>query len=221
MATAAWVAKAREETYPELELPPPLPPLEIHDDFENTPVGSPPAGAVAHVEHHGDSIAVTAETAAGGKHSVKIVDAPGLSHAYDPHLTYENLSQESGRVRNTFDLRIAADSRINVEWRDYHDGAYQTGPHFAIYDGRLSLGKESLALPPDVWIHFEITCGLGPAAAEGWTFRVGVPGQPPREFHKLPLASGDFKRLTWLGFTSNATYKTTFYLDNLELAPLK
>ena len=72
-------------------------------------------------------------------------------------------------------------------------------------------------MPADTWIHFEIEAGLGDAAKAGWTLRVTLPGQPPREFRNLAMANPRFKKLDWIGFSSNATYKTTFYLDNLVL----
>jgi hypothetical protein len=217
---AAWKEKARAEAYPEMEIPPGPPPTEINDDFEDQPVGSRPSGAVCHVENRGDAIVVTDETAAGGKHSVKIVDAPGLRYDYDPHLTYENLGHKQGRMQNSFDLRVAKDTRMSFEWRDYGEPPYATGPRFAVYDTLLTFAQgEKLSLPADSWIHFQIVAGLADAAKDGWTLRVSVAGQAPREFRKLAMGSPRFKNLDWIGFTSNATYKTTFYLDNLVLKP--
>jgi hypothetical protein len=215
---AAWMAKARAEHYPALEIPPGPPPLEISDDFEDQPVGSHPSGAVSHVENHGDAIAVTDETAAGGKHSVKIVDAPGLHNVFDPHLTYENLGHTTGRIGNSFDLRVAKDTRMNFEWRDYGEAPYASGPQFGLHDLHLTFGNgQKLAVPADAWMHFEIVAGLAGAVKDGWTLRVTLPGQPPREFRGLAMGNPRFKKLDWIGFTSNATYATTFYLDNLVL----
>ena len=161
----AWKAKARAVTYPAMEIPPGPPPMEINDDFEDQPAGSRPSGAVSHVENLGDAIVVTDETAASGKHSVKIVDAPGLRNAFDPHLTYENLGHVTGRVWNSFDLRVAKDTRMNFEWRDYGVPPYATGPQFALNDMLLTFGNgQKLALPADTWIHFEIVAALGDAA---------------------------------------------------------
>lgn len=160
---------------------------------------------------------ITDETAAGGRHSVKIVNAPGLRNDYDPHLTYENLGYADGQVRNSFDLRLAKDTRLGFEWRDYEEPPYATGPRFTVFDGRLALDGRQLALPADTWIHFEVDAGLASAAKAGWTLRVSVPGQPTREFRSLPMASPHFKKLDWIGFSSVATYKTAFYLDNFVL----
>jgi hypothetical protein len=215
---AAWVAKAREEHYAAMAIPPGPPPAEISDGFEEQPVGSRPKGAVSHVESRGDAIVITDEAAASGKQSVKIVDAPGLRNNFDPHLTYENLVFVTGRVHNSFDLRVAKDTRLDFEWRDYGEPPYATGPHFSLHDRMLTFGTgQAVAMPADTWIHFEIVAGLGDAAKDGWTLRVRVAGQPAREFRNPAMGNPRFKKLDWIGFSSNATYKTTFYLDNVVL----
>jgi hypothetical protein len=73
-----------------------------------------------------------------------------------------------------------------------------------------------LELPVEQWIHVEITAALG-VSARTWDMAVTLPGQPPKEFTGLRNANEKFERLTWLGFVSNATKQTVFYLDNLEL----
>ena len=47
---------------------------------------------------------------------------------------------------------------------------------------------------------------------------VKLPGEVPKEFKGLQNGHTRFEKLTWVGFTSNATEKTVFYLDNLKLA---
>jgi hypothetical protein len=216
----AWIAKANEVKYPALEVAPSPPPVEIRDDFEGQEVGGSPSGARTHVEKRGDSIVVTEEAAASGKRSVKFTDAPGLKNTFDPHLTYENLGYETGRVTNAFDLRVDKDSIVQVEWRQYGDGDYRVGPAFSIHKSQLRVGKaETLALPVDQWIHFEIVGQLGDESPGHWTLRVTLPGQQPRDYANLPWSNPQFKKLTWIGFTSNANNKTSFYLDNFVLGP--
>jgi hypothetical protein len=48
---------------------------------------------------------------------------------------------------------------------------------------------------------------------------VTLPGQAPREFARQAFQSATFKKLTWVGFSSNATAKTVFFLDNFILEP--
>jgi hypothetical protein len=72
-------------------------------------------------------------------------------------------------------------------------------------------------LPLGKWVHLEVTADLGQKNSGTWNLTVTLPGQAPKTFNALKNGSSTFEKLTWLGFTSNATDKTTFYLDNLEI----
>ncbi len=214
---ADWIKLAGSVEYPAVEFPPGPPPVSIKDDFENVGVGARPASAECHVENKGDSIAATNETAAGGKHSLKIVDAPGLRYSYNPHYVYTP-NHNQGRTRCAFDLRIGEGVQINYEWRDWRSSPYRVGPRFWISGARLNVNdKMLLEMPVGRWVHFEITAELGEKDAGQWDLTVTLPGQETQRFRDLKNGSDRFERLTWVGFTSNATERTVFYLDNLEL----
>ncbi len=213
----AWIRKAAGVKYPPLEIAPDPPPVSIEDDFEAVPLGQRPAGAESHVENKGDAIVVTDETAASGAHSLKILDAPGLQNAYNPHYVYTP-NHSTGTTRCAFDIRIGRDVRISHEWRDWRTSPYGVGPSFTIDGSQLKVaGKTLLELPVDQWVHVEITAALGDKSRGDWDMAVTVPGQARGEFKGLKNANAGFERLTWLGFTSNATKQTVFYLDNLTL----
>ncbi len=213
----AWVEKANAQTYPPLEWPPDPPPVAIDDDFEQTTVGAKPQGAQANVENKGDSIAVTDETAAGGTHSLKIADAPGLQNTWNPHLVYSP-NHSAGTTRCAFDLRIGPGVIISHEWRDWRASPYRVGPSFSISGDNLqAAGKTLLRLPIDQWVRFELTADLGKNNSGTWDLTVTLPGQPPKAFENLKVAGTAFEQLSWLGFTSNATTATVFYLDNVEI----
>jgi len=212
-----WIKKAGSATFPPLEIAPDPPPVSIKDDFEDTAVGSQPAGAEVHVEGKGDSISVTDETAAAGRRSVKIVDAPGLRSAFNPHFVYMP-NHSDGITRCGFDIRIGRGVQLNHEWRDWRGSPYHVGPSLWINGTKLQVsGKTLLELPLDKWVHFEITAAIGKKSKGTWDLKVTLPGQRPAEFKNLKNRSEKFDKLTWLGFTSNATKKTVFYLDNLRL----
>ena len=123
-----------------------------------------------------------------------------------------------GTVSNAFDLRVEKASMVDIEWRDYSQGGYQTGPHLTIREGRLRLvGGTTIELPENQWVRFEIQSGVGPDSTGTWSLRVTVPGQSPRVFQDLAFASPTFKTLTWAGFISSADAATSFYLDNVML----
>jgi len=214
----AWIEKANEVAYPPLEWPPDPPPVAIRDDFERTAVGQKPSGAQVHVENKGDAIEVTDETAAAGNHSLKIADAPGLQNTWNPHLVYAP-NHGAGTTHCAFDLRIGRAVAINHEWRDWRSSPYRVGPSFSINGDRLRVaGATLLHLPVGRWTHFEIAADLGPDNSGTWTLSVTLPGKTPRIFTSLKNGSTAFEKLTWLGFTSNATDTTVFYLDNITIA---
>ncbi len=212
-----WIALARRLPVRQRIIPPPPPPVDLEDDYESTAVGQAPANAEVHVENRGDAIVVTDERAAGGNRSVKIVDAPGLQQTYNPHLVYR-VRHPSGRTTASFDLWIAADSDVTIEWRDYGKSPYRTGPRLSIRHGRLSAtGDASAVLPTQTWVHFEITAPLGASAPNRWDLTVAAGDRRIGAWKDLPHGSDEFDRLEWLGFVSNATAGTAFYLDNLSL----
>jgi len=212
-----WVEKANSATYPPLEWPPDPPAMAIKDGFEKLPVGAKPAGAEVHVENKGDSIQVTDETAAAGARSLKITDAPGLKNAFNPHLVYSP-NHGSGTTHCSFELRAGPGVSINHEWRDGRVSPYAVGPSLWINGNNLQIpGKTLMTLPTDKWVQFEIAADLGENNSHTWDLAVTVPGEAPKVFKGLRAASTAFEKLTWLGFISNATDKTVFYLDNLDV----
>jgi len=216
---AAWIAKAREVTYPPFELPPELPAVAANLSFERDEPGRPPRGFDITLGNKGDSIVVTEDTATTGKHSVKVTDAPNLRSNWMPMLVYPTHFKQ-GVLSNSFDLRLEKASMINCEWRDYSQGGHRTGPRLSIRDAKLSLeGGTTMELPENEWIRFEIVSGVGSDPAGSWSLTVTVPGQPPRAFKNLVHANPGFRTLTWIGFSSLADTTTSYYLDNFTLKP--
>jgi len=219
----AWLELARSVEYPHVEFappPPPPPPLVVRDDFEATPVGAQPAEARVHTERKGDSIAVTDRVAATGKRSLRIEDAPGLQHQYNPHFFYSP-SHSNGLARCAFDMRVEGGVVMYHEWRD-NARPYRVGPSLSVRDGKLSAsGKELLQLPTGKWVHFEVASGLGSESTGTWDLVVTLPGEEPKRFERLKNGSPEWKALHWLGFSSTAAKRTVFYLDNFELTNSK
>jgi len=213
----AWVAKANEVKYPALELPPEREPVPVNDNFEHDTVGQPPSGPEVHTEKKGDSIVVTEETAATGRRSVKITDAPGLANTWNPHLCWK-VNYAKGNIENSFYLRVEKASMVDFEWRDWSENPYKVALHFAIRDGRLKLDNDtSLDLPVNQWVQFGISGVAGKENAGKWTMSVKLPGQEPLEYKDMPYSNKAFSKLTWIGFISNAAEKTSFFLDDFSL----
>jgi len=213
-----WIALAKSVKYPPVEFapdPPPPPPLEIHDHFEKSPIGGRPTRAQVHVENKGDSIAVTDKAAAGSRRSLKISDATGLRYTFNPHFYYL-LHHADGVTRCTFDILVETGVQMCHEWRD-DANPYRIGPSIWIQNGKLLIqGKEMLDLPADKWVRFEVSASLGNRSTGTWDLVIILPGRQPVHYANLKTNS-DFKVLKWLGFISNATENTCFYLDNIEI----
>ena len=212
-----WKKLAAARSYPALEIPPPAPPpppMQVSLDFE-AQTAKPLGAAVIHLENKGDSISITDETAAGGKHSLRITDAPGLQARFNPHFYFQP-SHRDGITTCSFDLNVGPGVEFHHEWRDAA-APYLTGPSLAVSGGNLTAaGKQLVALPTGQWIHLEITAGLGAKSTATWDLAVTLPGQPPQQFTKLPC-NPQWKQLDWLGFVSNADSATAYHIDNLTL----
>lgn len=216
-----WMALAKGFKYADVKFapePPPPPPLTIDEDFETVPVGAgPPEARTIMTEGKGDSLAVTDEMGAGGsKHSLKIVDAPGLQYDFNPHFAYHPNHTE-GQTTCSFDLRLEPGVVMYHEWRSWDVQPYRVGPSFWIRDNSLQVAKQNvLALPVGEWFHVAVSAKVGAQADGKWELQVTLPGQAAQAF-EFANGSEDFKNLTWVGFSSSATDKTAFYLDNIKL----
>ncbi len=216
-----WVRTARDFRFAPVEFapPPPLPPpLTVNDGFELTPLGARPAGA-GHfeTEEHGASIGVTDETAATGKQSLKIVDASGNEHEYNPHFAYlPNYAEGTAVCR--FAMRIEKGVKMYHEWRSWNVNPYRVGPTFRVEAGKLLLpGRPPVSLPVGKWFRIAVSAKVGPDADGRWTCELTLPGAAVQRFDGLKTGSPEFRDLTWVGWSSTATTRTVFYLDDIRL----
>jgi len=196
--------------------PPPPPPLVLNEDFELCPVGAKPGEGTLNLENKGDSILVTNETAAAGTKCLKFTDAEGLAYSFDPHLVY-NPQYTEGVARCSFDVRLEPGAELWHEYRDWSVNPYLVGPSLKIAEGKLyARDQELLAVPTGQWFHLQIVTKVGAGADGKYQLTVTLPGKQPQQFD-LPCVDPKWSKLTWVGFVSNATTKTVFYLDNVQL----
>ena len=220
---AAWVSRARDRQFPALRpqaLEPP--PFTLEDGFENVAAGAPLLDAQIHTEGKGDAIAVCDNAPAAGTHCLEIRDKPGLKYAFNPHFFYKP-EHWTGRTRVSFDLRLGPGARMYHQWREYPGQPYfDTGPSLHIANRELTVDNRVLmSLPEGQWIHFVLQAGHGEQARETWRLAVTLPDEPPQTFASLPVGSpGAYRRLTWLGFVSDADADAVYWLDNLSIEHL-
>jgi hypothetical protein len=107
---------------------------------------------------------------------------------------------------------------INYQWRDWRESPYHVGPSLNVVKNKLILSGQTVAeLPVDKWVRFQVAAELGKSSSGKWNLAVTVTGEPTQRFENLENGSAAFEQLTWLGFTSNATSESVFYLDNLSI----
>jgi hypothetical protein len=199
---------------------PPKPQAEpISEDFESVPVGKRAPGAVTSEENDKATARVTDQTAAGGKHSIKLIDVPGQKHNFNPHFYYQT-EFTSGVMEGHFDVRLEPGFQLCYEWRDV-TVFYKCGPQLRILpDGTLNASGENLMkIPLGQWVGIDITCRLGKQDTKTYDLSVRLAGESqPRRFTGLPCSPG-FKRVHWLIFTAEGTASGVCYLDNIRLGP--
>ena len=104
----AWVAGPRHVQRPPVVALPPPPPAPAArpfiEDFETAAVGTSPTTFTCFDSNRPELIQISEETAASGRRSLKITDADGLKHGWEPHLFQGVRPYETGRVRFSFDL---------------------------------------------------------------------------------------------------------------------
>ena len=193
-------------------------------DFEKAPVGgrSPGGDTMAPAP---SAIVVSDEQAAGGAHSLKFIDVPGLKHEWLPRIYFPS-AFASGKVQLALDLYLPADSpvKLYIDPRQYTDcgkGGYLSGPQLTIHpDGTLRVGDKTLAtLVRDTWCRLDLTLELGkPTGSSILSLTVG---KTPTQTFPIPHLAARFQRLERVVIASVATEGSTFYVDNITIAPVR
>ncbi len=203
--------------------PPPAPPMRLSLDFENQPVGGACPSADNNVEGKGDSIAVTDAVAHAGTRSLRIQDAPGLQHAFNPHLVFSP-NHTSGTSTCRFAVRMDPGSVLHHEWRDWRSAQYRVGPSLWIRGGKLIVGERPLCdIPASEWVVITVEAGIGKTDGS-WALEVQSPNRPggrgsrrAARFSNLPNGSRDFSHLTWIGFCSFSDGTAAIHLDDIVI----
>lgn len=190
------------------------------DNFDDGLPGQKPAlAAVVEDVEKGAFVEITDRRALSKPHSLRFVDAPGLTY-HLPHVFYSPSLVGDMRLRLEFDLYREPGAMLWSEWRRIASHE-KVGPCLYIEkDGQLLLNERrptEVRLPAGEWIHFEITDGLGALADARWEMKItDQAGRVLFEGMDLPCGP-EFDRLLWLGFVSNGTEAAEMYLDNIAL----
>ena len=215
---AAWRAKACLPSEPDsLPVPVSYAPFDYNEDFEELAVGAPPPNATVYGTVGGASVGVVTNVPAFGTRCLAVTDAPGLSQTFYPFFNY-TLSDLTGSLNYIFDIRLAADTKMYHEWRDYPGGSYVAGPSLWFDHCQLKVNGTTLAnVPSNQWLRVEVWCSTTNYASQGWKLGLTLPGQSTQWYANLHTGGTNWSRLNWLGWVSEATNTTTFWLDNFSM----
>lgn len=213
---APWRQLAAEEFPPmKYGLKPKAPPLELHDGFETTSLGAPPARARLSAKKPG-LIKVVADQHSKGERCLQLTDGPDIEPAFEPHFYYAP-GHDHGLTRTAFDVRTEPDYQLTFEWRDDAQ-PYHAGPMLNFSKGAVHAnGKTLTDFPANTWVHVEITAKLGPDSDSTWNCTLTVPGKEPQHFAGLKFEKSDMKVLKWLGFSSPGRVAAKCWLDEIEI----
>ncbi|OGV67411.1 MAG: hypothetical protein A3K19_23520 [Lentisphaerae bacterium RIFOXYB12_FULL_65_16] len=193
--------------------------MHIRYDFEDIAPGGTPEGFDLHLaREQGGDIAVTADVAFEGKHSLRFQDSQNVKEDWNPHM-YRQLGFGQGTLELSFALMSDSVACPTVELRDYANGApFTGGPSIAVDAQRrvLANGKDlGLQMPPDKWVQFRVTCRLDQGRNGVYDLSVTLPDGTVKAFSALSYGPGNFKIVTWLGIVSSGKHDGRFYIDNL------
>ena len=217
-----------------MSLPKSLKPIKIVDTFDKIAVGRPSRRAYCRVEDKApgkgtDSISVTDETSAKGGHSLKVVDAPGLSKGWIPYVSYAP-RYDAGVATVEFLLRLDPGAVMEYCWRGKHPKReFSVGPSVSFRNGELSLPDGTkVAIPMSKWLKLRTTAqlgefdpGIGRAGEAGfglWALDVTLPDGTVRSFTGMKHADKEFKDLSSVMFISTAIERAVFYLDEVTIS---
>jgi hypothetical protein len=207
-----WEAEAR---------PWPAPPFRVDQDFERvTPGMIGIRNAKYERENKGESIGVTEEGGSpiGGasRRSLKVQDAPGLEHSYDPVLDIYPKWEESGSYRVCFDIMAEAGADWFFEMRN-RAGDFAFGPYLRWQKGVLeanNTGSRKLEeVNPGEGVRIELRATTGAAEYEVTVTREDG---TKREHAAIPCAA-EWDSASYLLFSGLGKVKTAFYIDNVKL----
>ena len=214
---AAWRQLAAEE-FPPMKYgvkPKPLP-LQLTEGFEGTAIGAKPSRMKASGKKPG-ILTVVGDHPSKGRHCLQLTDGPDVEPAFEPHFYY-NPNHERGLTRASFDVRMEPDYQLVHEWRDDAQ-PYRTGPMLVFEKGSIRAnGKTLTELPPNAWVHVDVTAKLGPDSDATWSCTLTIPGKEPQRFDGLKFAKAEMKELKWLGFASNGKAVAKCWLDEIEIS---
>ncbi|MBL8994841.1 MAG: hypothetical protein JNM63_15955, partial [Spirochaetia bacterium] len=161
-------------------------------------------------------ILVSTEEAFKGEHSLKFQDDASNDKDWRPHMSFDN-SFDPGILQASMDVFLEDGAIFWHEWREPGGSPYKVGPSFKFEaSGDVVVnGKKIGSVPRKKWIHVEITFENG-SKTGSWDLALTVEGGARANYEGLRCVVNDFESVETLIWSSTATVKTAFYLDNVR-----
>ncbi len=191
-----------------------VPPLRLHDGFEETAVGAQPNRAHT-TKQLRDPVRVVAGGGSKGARCLLLSDSAEAEPSFEPYFFYQP-NHSGGITRVAFDVKLEAAYRLVHQWRD-EASPYRIGPMLTFENGALSvLGRKLAELPPNEWVHVEVTARLGAQSDGTFSVALTLPGKPSQKFDGLKFVK-PMRELKWLGFSSPGNESAKCWLDEIEI----
>lgn len=233
---AAWRKLAAEghayPTWAETAKPWPAPPYSVNQSFEHVALGTLGIrGGKYDKQDKGESIGASDEAASPllvvftlpmtadvplvSKRSLKVQDAPGLAHSYDPVLDiHPTWTGDAFSV--TFDIMAQEGADWFFEMRA-KNGEFAAGPYVRWQKGKLVANNGKSVPLAEVPVGEWIRVGIKAKAGSGkWSVELTRQDGTTKSFDDLPCKA-TWDSASYLLFSALGTTKTAFFIDNLRL----
>lgn len=164
------------------------------------------------------TIAVTDETAASGKHSLKFVDGPNAPEVFYPDMEI-NFSPigppEAAEATFACSLRVEKGADVLIELRNILP---KIGPSLRIgREGKLWAGGKPLCdIPLGKWFRVGLVARLS-GDNRTCDLTVTLPGAQPSVYKNLPYQDQDFGTCNWMVIAGIGNQPAAFYVDDIVL----
>lgn len=169
------------------------------------------------------SLAVSADQAESGKHSLRFVDGPNAPYVFFPDMEMRFApfrAPERAGGQASFDLLVDEHTAATFEVR-HQGGKPETGPIVNILPGGVvNLTDRTLGrIPMGVWAHFETTWRFAGAGPASYDVSVTPRGQAALRAAGMPCSAPAFSWCDWAVLYGGGKERCTFYLDNMRIVP--
>ena len=159
-------------------------------------------------------IRATDKVVHSGKYALELHDAPGMRFGYEPHI-FRRVSRLEGKSQISFAIKTYGKDSIGFLLRDYNPVSgkvLEDGPSIRFEGGMAKFAGEVCPLSKDGWTTVVMEIDID---RRDWSVSLAPDGEPRRGFGPFEMPK-DFRRLDWIGFTTDSENDSSWYLDDFK-----